>query len=97
MIITSPGGLHFPIRKSALKFNPNDIIESVKRLGEIRVIRNNTISNDRLEKFNILECIRNTNDMIALPGTVAYTKTGKRADPKVLNWDDFDFDSTISK
>jgi len=84
LIVTSPGGLHFPVKKSAIKFNPQEIIiglsEAAKNCG-----------------LTIKECIRNENEMIVLPGTYAYRANGELVMPIVLNKDDFAPEDEILK
>jgi len=84
LIVTSPGGLHFPVKKAALRFNPQEITDG--------------LSNIAAEcKLTIKECIRNKNEMIVLPGTYAYRADGSLAAPVVLNKNDFDFKDEIKK
>jgi len=84
LIVTSPGGLHFPVKKSVLKFNPQEITD---KLSEI--------ANEC--GLSIKECIRNENEMIVLPGTYAYRADGSLASPVVLNKDDFSPEDEIVK
>ena len=84
LIVTSPGGLHFPVKKSALCFNPQIITDGLSNLAKDC-------------KLSIIECIRNKNEMIVLPGTYAYRADGSLASPVVLNKDDFDPSDEIKK
>ncbi|MCL2181795.1 MAG: hypothetical protein FWB83_11800 [Treponema sp.] len=84
LIVTSPGGLHFPVKKTALTFNPQELINGLGGLAnECRL--------------SIIECIRNENEMIVLPGTYAYRADGSQASPVVLNKDDFSPGDEIKK
>ena len=84
LIITSPGGLHFPVKKAALRFNPNEIINGLSGLAKECGL-------------TIKECVRNDNEMVILPGTYAYRSDGSLAVPKVLNKKDFSPEDEIKK
>jgi len=84
LLVTSPGGLHFPVKKDALRFNPQEITDGISRLAKDCGL-------------SIIECIRNKNEMIALPGTYAFRADGSLAVPVVLNKDDFDTGDEIKK
>jgi len=84
LLVTSPGGLHFPVKKAALRFNPKEITDGISELA--------------MEcGLAIKECIRNENEMIILPGTYAYRSDGSMVKPVVLNKDDFDHSDEIVK
>jgi len=84
LLLKSPGGLHFPVKKAALRFNPQEITEGLSNLAKERGL-------------SIKECIRNENEMIILPGTYAYRADGSLSMPVVLNKDDFDISDEIKK
>jgi len=84
LIVTSPGGLHFPVKKNALRFNPQIITDGLSDLAKDCGL-------------SIIECIRNKNEMIILPGTYAYRADESLASPVVLNKDDFDHSDEIKK
>jgi len=84
LLVTSPGGLHFPVKKSALRFNPQEITDALSNLA-------------KKCGLSIIECVRNQNEMLALPGTYAYRADGTLAAPVVLNKDDFDQNDEINK
>ena len=84
LIVTSPGGLHFPVKKAALRFNPQEITNGIDNLA-------------KKCGLEIKECIRNENEMIVLPGTYAYRSDGSLAVPVVLNKDDFEPEDEIKK
>ena len=84
LLVTSPGGLHFPVKKAALRFNPQEITDALGNLA-------------KESGLTIIECVRNQNEMIVLPGTYAYRANGLLASPVVLNKDDFDQNDEIKK
>jgi len=84
LLVTSPGGLHFPVKRSALRFNPKIITDGLSELAKECGL-------------SIKECIRNENEMVVLPGTYAYRPDGSLAVPVVLNKDDFTPEDEIVK
>jgi len=84
LLVTSPGGLHFPVKKAALRFNPKEITDGLSNLAKECGL-------------SIIECVRNQNEMIVLPGTYAYRADGSPSSPVVLNKDDFDQNDEIKK
>ena len=84
LLVTSPGGLHFPVKKSAMRFNPQEITDGLSNIAKEC-------------KLMTIECIRNENEMIVLPGTYAYRADGSLAMPVVLNKDDFGPEDEIKK
>jgi len=76
LIVTSPSGYHFPVKRMSVKFNPIAIIETMSTAAKKSGI-----------KFS--ECIRNENEMICLPSTYAYDSKGNEHITKVLNKEDF--------
>ena len=84
LLVTSPGGLHFPVKKAALRFNPKEITDGLSNLSKECGL-------------SIIECVRNQNEMIVLPGTYAYRADGSPSSPVVLNKDDFDQNDEIKK
>jgi len=84
LIVSSPGGFHFPVKRSAVKFNPVEIVDAIKSAAE----RANVA---------VSECIRNENEMICLPGTYAYDAKGNEHVIRVLNKEDFTENDLIPK
>jgi len=84
LIISSPGGLHFPIRRCMLRFNPVQLKFALEGItGELGVA--------------CKEIERNENLMVVLPGTFAYDQDGAAMTPRVMNKDDFTIENEIFK
>jgi hypothetical protein len=96
-IITSPGGLHFPIKHQAIarlgkKLNEREPFIMETDYGYI--VRDHDPNQcfiysileiiKSLKTFKIDEFIRNKNEMITMPGTYCYNKKGELKSPKII-------------
>jgi len=84
LVISSPSGFHFPVKRSAVKFPPNVIVYMIKTTAEQM-------------KIAVSECTRNENEMVCLPSTYAYDSRGNKCIIRVLNKGDFSEKDKIIK
>jgi hypothetical protein len=84
LIVSSPSGFHFPIKRSVVKFPPITIVDIIKNAAE-------------QAKIVTSECIRNENEMICLPSTYTYDSKGNEFIIRVFNKEDFTEKDIIHK
>lgn len=85
LILSSPGGLHFPIKTVALR----EFASVIKADPSKRVLAELARAAAGKKFLSIRELNRNSNDMVILPGTIAFNAEGAKQVVRVLNWDDF--------